>query len=280
MAPLVWLITGANAGFGLILANLALSKGDTVVATARNLSKFPKSLVDNPKAHLVETEITASATNITEIVDAAAAKHGRIDVLVNNAGYGQFGAVEEITDEQVRYQLDVNFFGLLNFTRAVIPHMRAQRSGVIVQLSSGVGILGAHGGPIYTASKFAVEGLSEAMANELKPFGIRVHLIEPGIFRTDFLKPISNGQNVARHLEGYVNLEEMLVGLHGKQPGNADLGIQRIYEIVTGTGLATGLEDQLRFPLGSDCYEMLETKIKMLNETAEKIKHISISTDY
>ncbi|PON24957.1 hypothetical protein TGAM01_v206038 [Trichoderma gamsii] len=280
MAPLVWFITGANAGFGLLLANLALSKGDTVVATARSLSKFPKSLVENPKAQLVETEITAAATSITELVDAAAAKHGRIDVLVNNAGYGHIGAVEEVSDEQARYQFDVNFFGLLNFTRAIIPHMRKQASGVIVQLSSGAGVLGAHGGPIYSASKFAVEGLSEAMANELKPFGIRVHIIEPGIFRTDFLKPISTGQNVGRHLEGYVNMEEILGGLHGKQPGNAELGIQRVYEIVTGTGLAAGLEDQLRFPLGSDCHAMLETKLKMLNETAEKVKHVTLSTDY
>lgn len=146
--------------------------------------------MENPKAHLVETEITASAASISELVDAAAAKYGRIDVLVNNAGYGHIGAVEEVSDEQARYQFDVNFFGLLNFTRAVIPHMRKQASGVIVQLSSGAGILGAHGGPIYSASKFAVEGLSEAMANELKPFGIRVHIIEPGIFRTESPSPM------------------------------------------------------------------------------------------
>jgi NAD(P)-dependent dehydrogenase (short-subunit alcohol dehydrogenase family) len=280
MAPLVWLITGGNAGFGLVLANLALSKGHTVVATARSLAKFPKSLIENPRADLVETEVTATATSITALVDAAVAKHGRIDILVNNAGFGHIGAVEEVSDEEARYQFDVNFFGVLNFTRAAIPHMRKQGSGVIVQLSSGVGILGAHGGPIYSASKFAVEGLSEAMAQELKPFGIRVHIIEPGIFRTDFLKPISQGQNVSRHIEGYANLEEMLSGMHGKQPGNAEVGIQRLYEVVTGTGMAAGLEDQLRFPLGSDCYSMLETKLKMLNETAEKVKSISLSTDY
>ncbi|KAM0249835.1 hypothetical protein ACHAQJ_008903 [Trichoderma viride] len=280
MAPLVWFITGGNAGFGLVLANLALSKGDTVVATARSLAKFPKSFTENSRVDLVETEVTASAASITRLVDAAVVKHGRIDILVNNAGFGHIGAVEEVSEEEARYQFDVNFFGVLNFTRAVIPHMRKQRSGVIVQLSSGVGILGAHGGPIYSASKFAVEGLSEAMAQELKPFGIRVHIIEPGIFRTDFLKPISQGQNVSRHLEGYADLEAMLSGMHGKQPGNAELGIQRLYEVATGTGMAAGLEDQLRFPLGSDCYSMLETKLKMLNETAEKVKSIALSTDY
>lgn len=280
MAPLVWFITGANAGFGLLLANLALSKGHTVIGTARSLLKFPKSLTENPKADLIETEVTASASSIAAIVDSTVAKHGRIDVLLNNAGFGHIGAVEEVSDEESRYQFDVNFFGVLNFTRAVIPHMRKQGSGVIVQLSSGVGILGALGGPIYSASKFAVEGLSESMAQELKPFGIRVHIIEPGIFRTDFLKPISQGQNISRHIEGYADLEDMLSGMYGKQPGNAELGIERLYEIVTGTGMATGLEDQLRFPLGSDCYSMLETKLKMLTETAEKIKPISLSTDY
>ncbi|KAL6834317.1 NAD(P)-binding protein [Trichoderma sp. SZMC 28015] len=280
MAPLVWFITGANAGFGLTLANLALSKGDTVVATARSLSKFPESLTKNPNADLVETEVTAPAASITALVDAAAAKHGRIDVLVNNAGFGHIGAVEEVSDEEAHYQFDVNFFGVLNFTRAVIPHMRKQKSGVIVQLSSGVGILGPQGAPLYSASKFAVEGLSESMAIELKPFGIRVHIVEPGVFRTDFLKSISQGQNVSRHLEGYADLGGMLTGMHGKQPGNAELGIQRMYEIATGTGMAAGLDDQLRFPLGSDCYSMLEAKIKMLNETAEKGKFIAQSTDY
>ncbi|OTA01388.1 short chain dehydrognease/reductase [Trichoderma parareesei] len=258
MAPLVWFITGANTGFGLMLADLALSKGDTVIATARSLSKFPEYLTKKPNADLVETEVTASAASIARLVGAAVEKHGRIDILVNNAGFGHFGSVEEVSEEESRYQFDVNFFGLLNFTRAVIPHMRKQGCGVIVQLSSGVGILGPQGAPIYTASKFAVEGLSEAMTHELKPFGIRVHVVEPGVFRTDFLKSIAHGQN----------------------PGNPEAGVQRIYEIATGTGMATGLEDQLRFPLGSDCYSMLEAKISMLKETAEKAKSIALSTDY
>ncbi|KAK1242426.1 hypothetical protein MKX07_000412 [Trichoderma sp. CBMAI-0711] len=280
MAPLVWFITGANTGFGLMLADLALSKGDTVIATARSLSKFPEYLTKKPNADLVETEVTASAASIARLVGAAVEKHGRIDILVNNAGFGHFGSVEEVSEEESRYQFDVNFFGLLNFTRAVIPHMRKQGCGVIVQLSSGVGILGPQGAPIYTASKFAVEGLSEAMTHELKPFGIRVHVVEPGVFRTDFLKSIAHGQNVSRHMEGYANMGTLLSTLHEKQPGNPEAGVQRIYEIATGTGMATGLEDQLRFPLGSDCYSMLEAKISMLKETAEKAKSIALSTDY
>ncbi|KAK4232993.1 hypothetical protein C8A03DRAFT_39328 [Achaetomium macrosporum] len=277
---LVWFITGANAGFGLLLSQLALSKGHTVVATARALSKFPESLRTNHKADLIEIQITAPGSEIAAAIDAAVAKHGRIDVLVNNAGFGQIGAVEEVTEQEARYQFDVNFFGLLNFTKAAIPHMRKRSSGVIINISSGVGILAAQGAPVYAASKFAVEGLSESMAAELKPFGIRTHIIEPGVFRTEFLASQAAGKNVSQRKEGYVDMRGILAGMHGSQPGNPELGVQRIFEVVTGTGLGAGLEDQLRIPLGSDCFGMLKTKIGLLSQTAEKLEAVATSTDY
>ncbi|KAI8716192.1 hypothetical protein NCS52_00912300 [Fusarium sp. LHS14.1] len=277
---LVWFITGANSGFGLLLSQLALSKGHTVVATARSLSKFPQSLRDSPNADLIQVEVTSSSTEIEAVINSAVSKHGRIDVLVNNAGFGHMGAVEEVTEKEVRYQFDVNFFGLFNFTKAVIPHMRAQGSGVILQISSGVGILAGQGAPIYAASKFAVEGLSESMYEELKPLGIRVHIIEPGIFRTDFLKATSEGKNVSTNREGYLDIGGLLKGMHGNQPGDPQKGVERIYEVVTGTGMAVGLEDLLRVPLGSDCHGMLQAKIQMLSETAEKTKGISSSADF
>ncbi|KAM6529538.1 hypothetical protein FALCPG4_007667 [Fusarium falciforme] len=277
---LVWFITGANSGFGLLLSQLALSKGHTVVATARSLSKFPQSLRDSPNADLIQVEVTSSSAEIEAVVNSVVSKHGRIDVLVNNAGFGHMGAVEEVTEKEVRYQFDVNFFGLFNFTKAVIPHMRTQGSGVILQISSGVGILAGQGAPIYAASKFAVEGLSESMYEELKPLGIRVHIIEPGIFRTDFLKFTSEGKNVSTNREGYLDIGNILKGMHGNQPGDPQKGVERIYEVVTGTGMAVGLEDQLRVPLGSDCHGMLQAKIQKLSETAEKTKAISFSTDF
>ncbi|RSM08369.1 hypothetical protein CDV31_008181 [Fusarium ambrosium] len=277
---LVWFITGANSGFGLLLSQLALSKGHTVIATARSLSKFLQSLRDSPNADLIQVEVTSSSAEIEAVINSAVSKHGRIDVLVNNAGFGHMGAVEEVTEKEVRYQFDVNFFGLFNFTKAVIPHMRAQGSGVILQISSGVGILAGQGAPIYAASKFAVEGLSESMYEELKPLGIRVHIIEPGIFRTDFLKATSEGKNVSTNREGYLDIGNMLKGMHGNQPGDPQKGVERIYEVVTGTGMAIGLEDQLRFPLGSDCHGMLQAKIQKLSETAEKTKAISSSADF
>ncbi|KAM6505409.1 hypothetical protein FSOLCH5_014628 [Fusarium solani] len=277
---LVWFITGANSGFGLFLSQLALSKGHTIVATARSVSKFSQSLLDHPNADIVQVEITAPAAEIESVINSAVSKHGRIDVLVNNAGFGHMGAVEEATEQEVRYQFDVNFFGLFNFTKAVIPHMRKQGSGVILQLSSGVGILAPQGAPLYAASKFAVEGLSESMYEELKPLGIRVHIVEPGIFRTNFLKSPSDGKNISASKEGYADMRGMLSGMHGNQPGDPQKGVERIYEVVTGTGAAVGLEDQLRVPLGSDCYGMLQAKIQKLSETAEKIKGIATSTDY
>ncbi|CAH0053794.1 unnamed protein product [Clonostachys solani] len=280
MAPRVWFITGANSGFGLLLAQHALANNDTVIATARSLSKFPKALQDHSAAELVEIEMTAPDTEISSVIDRAVQKHGRIDVLVNNAGFGHMGAVEEISSQEARYQFDVNFFGLYNFTRAVIPHMRKQGSGVIVQLSSGAGLLGALGGPVYSASKFAVEGLTESMAVELQPFGIRVHLVEPGIFRTDFLKPAAEGRNMGQKKEGYFDIGGAMGGIHGSQPGNPQLGIERIYELVTGTGMAAGLQDQLRMPMGSDCYGMLKQKVAKLSETLEKFEKIAASTDY
>ncbi|CAI6094725.1 unnamed protein product [Clonostachys chloroleuca] len=279
MAPLIWFITGGNSGFGLLLAQHVLAKGDTVIATARNVAKFPKAL-QTSSAVLVQIEMTASEAEISSIIDNTVEKHGRIDVLVNNAGFGHMGAVEEISSQEVRYQFDVNFFGLYNFTRAVIPHMRKQGSGVIVQLSSGAGLLGGPGGAVYCASKFAVEGLTESMALELQPFGIRVHLVEPGIFRTDFLKPAAEGRNLGQKKEGYVDIGSAMGAIHGSQPGNPQLGVERIYELVTGTGMAAGLQDQLRMPMGSDCYGMLKKKVAMLSETIEKFEKITASTDY
>lgn len=276
----VWFITGGNSGFGLLLARLALSRGDTVIATARDVAKFPEDLRQSAKADLVEAQMTAPGTDIAKIIDSAVSRHGRIDVLVNNAGFGQMGAVEEVTEEEARYQFDVNFFGVLNFSRSVIPHMRSRGSGTIVQISSGVGLLGSPGAPVYSASKQAVEGLSEAMAGELEPFGIRVHIVEPGVFRTDFLGAISRGANVSRPKEGYVDIGGMLSGMHGSQPGNPELGVLRIYELVTGQGVAGGLGSQLRVPLGSDAMGMLGVKLGMLTETQAKLGEVARSTDF
>ncbi|OAQ70056.1 short chain oxidoreductase protein [Pochonia chlamydosporia 170] len=277
---LTWFITGANSGFGLLLSRLALSQGHTVIATARSTSKFPPDLAQNPNSHLLELQITSPGEEIAKILNDILTKHNQIDVLVNNAGFAHLGAVEELSEAEARYQFDVNFFGLLNVTKAIIPHMRARKSGVIVQISSGAGVLAGQGGPIYSASKFAVEGLSEAMAVELQSFGIRVHLVEPGIFRTEFLGPVSRGQNISKKVEGYFDIGGVLTGMNGQQPGDPVRGVQRIFDVVTGTGMGRGLEGELRILLGGDVFGMVERKRDMLSGTLEVMKEVAFSTDF
>ncbi|KAH8651048.1 hypothetical protein BX600DRAFT_387867 [Xylariales sp. PMI_506] len=276
---LVWFVTGANTGFGLLIAQVALAHGHIVIATARDAAKFPQSLRDEPNADLIEIQISGPASDITAAVDAAVVRHGRIDVLVNNAGYGMCGAVEQVTEAQVRAQFDVNFFGLFNFTKAVIPHMRARKSGVIVQFSSLMGFEGYQGAPIYAASKFAVEGLSEGLYNELKPFGIRVHIVEPGSFRTNFLGYTTVEEDRPKPIEGYIDLSGILSGMHGKQPGDPEKAAKRIFEIVTGTGLGTGLESELRVILGRDSFDTLQAKIQKLTINASNVRDVALSTD-
>ena len=183
----VWFITGASRGFGLEIAREALSRGDHVVATARDPQAVATALPDGGDRLLAVELDVHRPEQIAAAVDAAVAKFGRIDALVNNAGRGLVGAVEETSDAEARAAFDVNVFGLLDVTRAVLPHMRSQRSGLVVNLSSVGGFVSWPGWGVYCATKFAVEGLSEAMGHELAPLGIKVTAIEPGPFRTDFL---------------------------------------------------------------------------------------------
>ncbi len=181
----VWLITGASRGLGHHMAQAALAAGDKVVATARVTDGLAQSLGHPDRVLAVALDVTDEA-QARSVAEATIARFGRIDVLVNNAGFGLIGAIEEATDTEVRHQFDTNVFGLLNVTRAVLPHMRKQRSGHIINISSLGGYAGSAGFGVYCASKFAVEGLTEALAQEVQPLGVRVTVVEPGYFRTDF----------------------------------------------------------------------------------------------
>jgi NAD(P)-dependent dehydrogenase (short-subunit alcohol dehydrogenase family) len=184
--PCTWLITGVSSGFGRELARQALARGDTVAGTVRQpaqLAEFRALAPERARPYLLDV-IDAAA--VGAVVPQIVRDCGRIDVLVNNAGYGLVGLAEEVGDAEARRLFDTNFFGLLNVTKAVLPQLRAQRSGHIVNLSSMAGTLGIPGMALYCASKFAVEGLTEALAGEVRPLGIRVTIVEPGGFRTDF----------------------------------------------------------------------------------------------
>ncbi|MER6094362.1 oxidoreductase [Streptomyces sp. NPDC001728] len=180
----VWLITGANSGFGRAFAEAAIGAGDVVVAAARRTGALDDLVAAHPdQVDPVALDVTDTAA-VDRVVAEVAARHGRIDVLVNNAGRTHVGSVEETSDAELRSLFDVHVFGPAALTRAVLPHMRARRSGAIVQLSSVGGQMSMAGFGAYSATKFALEGLSEALAAEVNPLGIRVLIVEPGAFRT------------------------------------------------------------------------------------------------
>ena len=183
----VWFVTGANKGLGAAIAKEALGRGCRVVAAARKPEEARAALGDSPNVLFVKLDIT-SDEEVHAAVNAALDRFGRIDTLVNNAGYGLLGYFEECSEKLIRQQMETNLFGTMKLTRAVLPTMRRQRQGLLVTVSSTSGIKAVEGDSVYCASKFALEGWMEGMGIDLKPFGIRCLIIEPGPFRTDFFK--------------------------------------------------------------------------------------------
>lgn len=195
MSTKVWFVTGASSGFGEAFARHVLAQGHRVVATARDVAKLSAILGLAPERVLALPLDVTRAGDAKAAVAAAIARFGRIDVLINNAGYGIVGAVEETPEAELRAQMETNFFGAVAVTRAALPRLRAQGEGAVVMISSMGGQMSVAGFGAYSASKFALEGLSEALAAELAPFGIKVLIVEPGAFRTGFA-----GAGVLRHM--------------------------------------------------------------------------------
>jgi NAD(P)-dependent dehydrogenase (short-subunit alcohol dehydrogenase family) len=198
----VWFVTGASRGFGAEIVREVLARGEQVVATARYPEAVRETFPDAGTSLLVEALDVSDEAQVAHAVAEAMARFGRIDVLVNNAGRGLLGAVEEASDSEVRAVFETNVFGLLTVTRTVLPVMRAQRSGRVFNFSSVGGIAVGQGWGVYGGTKYAVEGLSEAMRMELAPLGIQVTIVEPGFFRTDFLDSSSLG-HTALELDDY-----------------------------------------------------------------------------
>ncbi|MCS6904512.1 MAG: SDR family NAD(P)-dependent oxidoreductase [Bacteroidia bacterium] len=226
----VWLITGCSTGIGLILAQEVLRSCPQaqVIATARQPNSIEPLFeeVDSNRLLITRLDVTIRE-QIQQTVNAAIQKFGGIDILVNNAGYGLEGALEELTEEEIRLQMETNFFGLVFLTQACIPIMRQQKSGYIINISSVAGLRGFRGMSMYCASKFAVVGLSEALSQELAPFGIRVSVIEPGPYRTDWAgrslqksRAIREQDTQSPYYELNMLLEQQISGNSGKQPGD------------------------------------------------------------
>ncbi|WP_316187388.1 MULTISPECIES: SDR family NAD(P)-dependent oxidoreductase [unclassified Bradyrhizobium] len=272
----VWFITGASRGFGALVAQRALDRGDAVVATARN----PKAIVDRIGAHPDLLALALDVTRESEAVAAAQAaidRFGRIDVLLNNAGFGLMGAVEETSQEEIEAVFRTNVFGLLAVTRAILPHMRKARSGRILNISSIGGYRGSAGFGVYGATKFAVEALSEAMRAELKPLGIHVTAIEPGYFRTDFMD--ASSLKVSRIVipdysatAGRVRANAGTV--NGAQPGDPDK-LARVLVDFAGEP-----DPPVRLPLGADTVAAIEAKHASDAAIIARWREVALSTGF
>jgi len=275
-STLVWFITGTSQGFGNELVRAALRRGDSVVATSRQPEKVAASFNgDSGRLLAIPLDLRSEAL-VSAGVDAAIKRFGRIDVLVNNAGHGLLGAVEEATDAEVAGVFETNVFGLLRVTRAVLPYLRKQRSGHIVNLSSIGGLVGLPGWGIYNSTKFAVEGLSEALAQELAPLGIRVTIVEPGPFRTDFLggSLAATKQKLADYEESAGKTRKYAIERDGAQPGDPALAAEAIIKAVTAEN------PPLHLLLGAFAYERAGAKLDEMKKEFAAWRDVALSTDY
>ncbi len=272
-AKKVWFITGAGRGMGVDIAKAALAAGNAVVAAGRNTDAVSKAVGQADDLLVVKLDITDPAS-AQAAVQAAVERFGRIDVLVNNAGNFIAGFFEEITPEQFRAQLETNLFGPLNVTRAVLPVMRDQRSGLVVTMSSTAGLVGQEFCTAYAASKFGVEGWMESLTPEIAPFGIRTMLVEPGFFRTELLTPESTSY-AEPSIEDYAERTTQTVAvwnsMNGKQGGDpAKLAAALVQ-------LAGQDEPPLRWAAGADAVETFEQKAKSLLAQADAHRELSSS---
>jgi NAD(P)-dependent dehydrogenase (short-subunit alcohol dehydrogenase family) len=272
----VWLITGTSTGFGRQLAETLIGRGERVVATARNVAGI-KDLAERAPEQVLTTRLDVTdQASIQDAVDAALARFGRIDVLVNNAGHGLIGALEELSDAQLRAVLETNVFGVAAVTRAVLPTMRAQRGGHIVQLSSVGGAVGNPGHAAYATSKFALEGMSEALAGEVAPLGIRVSIVEPGPFRTEFA---GRSMTFAEPIDDYRDtpagaLRTRFRDQDGNQPNDPARAAEAIILLVDRD------DSPLRLPLGPEAVTRIRAKLTKQLEDLTAWEEVALNTRY
>jgi NAD(P)-dependent dehydrogenase (short-subunit alcohol dehydrogenase family) len=269
----IWLVTGAGRGMGTDIARAALDAGHAVVATGRNPDRVTAALGAHDDLLAVALDVTDPAS-VQTAVDAAVQRFGRIDVLVNNAGNFYAGFFEEITPEDFRAQINTNLFGPLNVTRAVLPVMRAQRSGLVVTFSSSAGITGGEFTSAYAASKFALEGWMESLSPEVAPFGIRAMVVEPGFFRTDLLTPESTSY-AESSIEDYAQRTRRTVtawkSMNGQQGGDPAKLAKALVQ------LADQNEPPVRWVAGADAVAGVEQKAKDLLAQVDAHRELSSS---
>jgi NAD(P)-dependent dehydrogenase (short-subunit alcohol dehydrogenase family) len=267
-----WFITGISRGFGKVLAEEVLSQGHSVFGTTRSGS----SDIRHPKLIVAKLDVT-QAQRTAQVVKRMMTQFATLDVVVNNAGFGIVGAVEEVSRAEFDKVFNTNIFGVLNVLKSTLPHLRRQRSGHIINFSSVGGFIGIPGFGAYNASKFAIEGLSEALAAEVKPLGINVTIVEPGPFRTDFLAKDSL-LRAAKVIEDYsdtsgktrVYADER----HGAQAGDPELAVKVIIQA------ASSKNPPLHLPLGKDSIERIRKKLKLFEDEIKEWQGLSLATDF
>jgi NAD(P)-dependent dehydrogenase (short-subunit alcohol dehydrogenase family) len=272
----VWFITGCSTGFGRELATLLLGRGYRVAATARDKAKVEDIVAGHDKNGLALVLDVDKQDQIGAAVQAAVARFGRVDVLVNNAGYGYLAAIEEGDDADVRAMFETNFFGLAAMTRAVLPIMRAQKSGAIVNISSVGGFIGFPGSGYYAATKFAVEGLSEALSAEGAPLGIKVVIVEPGPFRTDWAG--RSLKTPKKLIDDYADTaharRRQIQGRSGSQPGDPVRASEAIIAAVESP------HPPLRLPLGSFAYDAMGAELEAMRKDHDSVEAVARGADY
>lgn len=271
-----WFITGASRGLGALIAAKALEVGDAVIATARKPEDVIARLGEHPNLLAVRLDVTRES-EAHEAVAEGIKRFGRIDILLNNAGYGILGAVEETSGAEVERIYATNVFGLLNVTRAVLPHMRRQRSGHVVNISSLGGYQAYYGWGVYGSTKFAVEGLSEALHQELAPLGVNVTVVEPGFFRTDFLDDqslVKTALELPDYDETVGAMRRFAEGANHAQPGDPSKFAGAMLELVNAAN------PPQRLALGSDAVARIAAKHSLVDGEVAEWKALSMSTDF
>jgi NAD(P)-dependent dehydrogenase (short-subunit alcohol dehydrogenase family) len=276
MGKKIWFITGVSSGIGNALMRAVVQSGDFAIGTFRKqeqVDAFNEEHVG--KAFAVKMDV-ANSNEVNRGVEIISKKFGRIDVLVNNAGYGFAGGIEEATMEEIRNVFEANFFGALQVTQAVLPTLRKQKSGHIIQVSSHGGFKATPGFGIYNASKFALEGMSEALAGEVAPLGIRLTIVEPGPFRTKFA-----GERFGmaqRKIEDYQStagvFRERIKDVDGKQEGDPHQAAQAIMQVINAEN------PPLRLPLGKIAIATITSKLESVHKDLESTRKIAESTVY
>lgn len=274
----VWFVTGASKGLGLTLVKKLLTEGYSVAATSRNVSELQKVIIAENSDFLPLEVDLVNENSVSEAISKTVEKFGKLDVIVNNAGYGQLGTLEELTDKESRQNFDTNVFGSLNIIRKSMPYLRTQKSGLVINIASIGGLSGDFPGwGIYCATKFAVVGFTEALAAEAKEFGVNATVVYPGYFRTDFLTGGSL-RTPKNEIDAYATARQIQKAheqdINGNQPGDPEKAAVALIE------LAAMENPPVHLVLGSDAFQMATNKLSTLQNEISDFKTLSISTDY